>query len=66
MLNRGGLERYGVTPEEIKAIEPTLTGDYFGGFFTPDDATGDIHKFTRGLATVCEKRGVKFCLVQMY
>jgi len=61
LLNRGGLERYGVTPEEIKAIEPTLTGDYFGGFFTPDDATGDIHKFTRGLATVCEKRGVKFC-----
>lgn len=61
LLKRGGLERYAVTPEEIKAIEPTLTGNYFGGFFTPDDATGDIHKFTRGLATVCEKRGVEFC-----
>ncbi|WP_111895478.1 D-amino acid dehydrogenase [Acinetobacter sp. MB5] len=61
LLKKGGLERYAVTPEEIKSIEPTLTGDYFGGFFTPDDATGDIHKFTRGLANVCEKRGVKFC-----
>lgn len=62
LLQKGGLERYAVTPEEMKGIEPTLTGHYFGGFFTPEDATGDIHKFTRGLATVCEKRGVKFCL----
>lgn len=62
LLQKGGLERYAVTPEEMKGIEPTLTGHYFGGFFTPEDATGDIHKFTRGLATVCEKRGVEFCL----
>ena len=62
LLKKGGLERYAVTPEEIKAIEPTLTGDYHAGFFTPDDATGDIHKFTRGLATACEQYGAKFCL----
>lgn len=48
LLREGGLERYAVTPEEIRAIEPTLAGTYHGGFFTPSDATGDIHKFTRG------------------
>lgn len=62
LLQKGGLERHGVTPDEIKAIEPALTGNYYGGFFTPDDATGDIHKFTRGLANACEKYGVQFCL----
>ncbi len=60
LLNEGGLERYAVTPEEIKQIEPTLTGDYYGGYYTPSDATGDIHKFTRGLAKACEKYGVRF------
>ncbi len=60
LLIEGGLERRAVTPEEIKAIEPTIHGDYFGGFFTPSDATGDIHKFTRGLAAACERRGARF------
>jgi len=60
LLVEGGLERYAVTPDEIKQIEPTLTGDYYGGYFTPSDATGDIHKFTRGLARACEKYGVRF------
>ncbi|MPT23827.1 MAG: FAD-dependent oxidoreductase, partial [Starkeya sp.] len=36
---RGGLERREVTPEEIRAIEPTLHGKYYGGFFTPSDST---------------------------
>ncbi len=49
-----------MTPEEIRAIEPTLAGTYHGGFFTPSDATGDIHKFTRGLASACARRGVRF------
>ncbi len=31
LLVEGGLERFAVTPEEIKAIEPTLTGNYYGG-----------------------------------
>ncbi|MGO6748277.1 D-amino acid dehydrogenase [Rhizobium ruizarguesonis] len=60
MLMRGGLDRRPVTSNEIATIEPALVGDFFGGFFTPSDATGDIHKFTRGLADVCVKRGVKF------
>ncbi|WP_234775540.1 D-amino acid dehydrogenase [Paraburkholderia tropica] len=60
MLCEGGLERYAVTPQEIRAIEPTLHGDFYGGYFTPSDSTGDIHKFTRGLAHACERHGVTF------
>jgi D-amino-acid dehydrogenase len=60
LLVAGGLERYAVTPEEMKTIEPSLHQKYFGGYFTPSDSTGDIHKFTRGLANACKKRGVKF------
>ena len=60
LLQEGGLERRPVTPEEIRQIEPTLKGSYYGGFFTPSDSTGDIHKFTRGLAKACERRGVRF------
>jgi D-amino-acid dehydrogenase len=60
MLTEGGLDRRAVTAEEIRAIEPALTGDFHGGFFTPSDATGDIHKFTRGLAKACIRRGVRF------
>ncbi|MGI6247098.1 MAG: D-amino acid dehydrogenase [Pseudochelatococcus sp.] len=60
LLTEGGLDRRAVTPEEMRAIEPALTGDYYGGFFTPSDSTGDIHKFTRGLAEACKRRGVRF------
>ena len=44
----------------MKTIEPTLISQYYGGFFTPDDATGDIHKFTTGLAKASEKYGVHY------
>jgi D-amino-acid dehydrogenase len=40
LLREGGLERYAVTPEEIRGIEPTLAGRYAGGYFTPSDAIG--------------------------
>ena len=60
LLAQGGLERRTVTPEEIRAIDPTLTGDFFGGFYTPSDSTGDIHKFTVGLAAACARLGVNF------
>ena len=58
LLARGGLERRAVTPSEIHSIEPSLRGNYFGGFYTPSDFTGDIHKFTNGLAKTCERLGV--------
>ncbi len=59
LLTEGGLERHAVTPAEMRVIEPTLTGEYYGGFFTPSDSTGDIHKFTRGLADACVRRGAR-------
>jgi D-amino-acid dehydrogenase len=60
LLREGGLERRAVTPDEIRAIEPTLQGRFYGGFYTESDSTGDIHKFTRGLAHACERLGVEF------
>ena len=59
LLQKGGLERHAVTPEEMKSIEPAIQGEFYGGFFTPSDSTGDIHKFTRQLAGVCERRGMR-------
>ncbi|MBN9002167.1 MAG: D-amino acid dehydrogenase, partial [Rhizobiales bacterium] len=60
MLVEGGLDRRAVTTGEIKSIEPTLHGAFHGGFYTPSDSTGDIHKYTAGLARACEKRGATF------
>jgi D-amino-acid dehydrogenase len=62
LLRKGGLDRYAVTPNEIATIEPTLHGRFQGGFYTPSDASGDIHKFTRGLADACTRRGATFIL----
>ena len=58
LLQKGGLERRAVTPSEMKQIEPTLQGDFHGGFFTESDSTGDIHKFTFGLSKALERMGV--------
>lgn len=60
LLQQGGLDRRAVSPDEIRAIEPALQTVCYGGFFTPSDATGDIHKFTRGLADACVRRGATF------
>ncbi|PHV06140.1 D-amino acid dehydrogenase [Janthinobacterium sp. BJB412] len=60
LLALGGLARRTVTPEEMRAIEPTLAGSYYGGHYTESDSSGDIHKFTTGLARAAEKRGVQF------
>ncbi len=62
LLREGGLERYPVTAAELLEIEPTLHGSFHGGFFTPSDSTGDIHKFTTGLAAACERKGGRFQL----
>ncbi len=59
LLAKGGLQRRAVTPQEMRAIEPALEGRFYGGFFTESDSTGDIHKFTVGLAQAAQARGVK-------
>jgi D-amino-acid dehydrogenase len=60
LLLAGGLQRHPVSPSEMKKIEPTLRGSYYGGYFTESDSTGDIHKFTNGLAQAAERHGVEF------
>ena len=59
LLRQGGLDRHAVDAAEIKNIEPALHGDFYGGFYTPSDATGDIHKFTQSLAAACLRRGAR-------
>ncbi len=64
LLAAGGLQRRAVTPDEMRAIEPTLAGQYYGGYFTESDSTGDIHKFTVGLAEAAQRLGVKMLFDQ--
>ena len=61
LLNQGGLYREAVNDARMKIIEPSLSGEFYGGYFTPSDATGDIHKYTRGLADACVRMGARFC-----
>ena len=63
LLAEGGLPRRAVTPTEMKAIEPTLAGTFYGGYFTESDSTGDIHKFTFGMAAAIARMGVN-CLYE--
>lgn len=60
LLAAGGLERQAITPQEIREIEPAIQTDLYAGMYTKSDFTGDIHRYTRGLAKACERRGVAF------
>ncbi len=62
LLAEAGLTRTELTPAEMRATEPALQGEMLGGFWTPCDATGDIHKFTTGLADWLRGQGVTFRL----
>ena len=64
LLAEGGLQRQAVTPEEIQSIEPTLAGPIVGGYYTESDSTGDIHKYSMGLAAWLERQGVRFAYGQ--
>lgn len=59
LLAKGGLNRIALGPEEMRTIEPTLSGNFYGGYFTECDSTGDIHKFTHGLSEAIISLGVK-------
>jgi D-amino-acid dehydrogenase len=59
LLKEGGLERHAVTNAEMHALEPTLAGDYYGGFYTDSDFTGDIHKYSAGLSEAIQRRGAR-------
>ncbi|QJF52524.1 D-amino acid dehydrogenase [Roseobacter ponti] len=57
LLAEGGLERRELKGGELRDVEPALQGDFVGGFLTESDSSGDIHKFTMGLARACARRG---------
>jgi D-amino-acid dehydrogenase len=57
LLAEGGLVRRELAPAEVREVEPALHGDFVGGFLTESDSSGDIHKFTVGLARACARRG---------
>ncbi|WP_432378778.1 D-amino acid dehydrogenase [Duganella sp. P38] len=59
LLARAGVPRRAVTPDEMRAIEPALQGDYYGGHYTESDSSGDIHKFTTGLAQAAQRHGAQ-------
>lgn len=60
LLAKGGLDRKRLTPDEVYAIEPAIKSEVIGGYFTDSDFTGDIHKFTVGLAAAAAEAGVNF------
>nr|WP_148207629.1 D-amino acid dehydrogenase [Paramagnetospirillum magneticum] len=63
VMIRHGLRRLPRTPAECTAIEPALgavQGELAGGIYTPDDESGDAHKFTRELAALAAAKGVEF------
>lgn len=57
LLAEGGLARRELSAAEVREVEPALRGDFLGGFLTESDSSGDIHKFTMGLARACARRG---------
>ena len=62
LLAKGGLVRDELAPSQLRDYEPSLAGEFVGGFWTPSDSTGDIHKFTNGLAEALKARGCRFAL----
>ncbi|MGE5506208.1 MAG: D-amino acid dehydrogenase [Actinomycetota bacterium] len=63
LMNRHGLPRVVQTREGCVGIEPALAavaGQLAGGIHTPDDESGDAHRFTAGLAALAMERGVTF------
>ncbi|WP_435258102.1 D-amino acid dehydrogenase [Thioclava sp. FR2] len=59
LLAEGGLQRRAVSPEEVRQIEPALSGKFHGGYYTESDFTGDIHRYTTGLAKAIEAAGAQ-------
>lgn len=58
LLSKAGLVRRAVSGKELSEIERTLKGVLYGGFYTPSDFSGDVHKFTTGLLLACERLGL--------
>ena len=58
-----GCERRSISTDEVISIEPALASirdKIVGGDYTATDESGDIYKFTTGLAEKAKEAGVKF------
>ncbi|NMM36386.1 MAG: D-amino acid dehydrogenase [Glaciimonas sp.] len=58
-----GCPRDSISADEVVRIEPALSGirdKIVGGDFTANDESGDIFKFTNGLADKAQQAGVEF------
>jgi D-amino-acid dehydrogenase len=63
LMGQHGLFRRVLTPSEAVTLEPALTAvgtRLVGAIHTPDDESGDAHKFTRLLAEHAMKAGIEF------
>jgi D-amino-acid dehydrogenase len=63
LMNRLGCTREVMDAAGCVSIEPALAdvaATLIGGVFSPDDESGDAHKFARGLASLVAVRGVRF------
>ncbi|MDR3517436.1 MAG: D-amino acid dehydrogenase [Azospirillaceae bacterium] len=63
LMTAFGLRRQVKTPDEAVTIEPALNdvrSTLAGAIFTPDDESGDAHKFTQRLAARGAARGIRF------
>ncbi|MBC7907121.1 MAG: D-amino acid dehydrogenase [Rhodospirillaceae bacterium] len=63
LMGRWGLRRLEKSAKDCVAIEPALAASadqLAGGIHTPEDESGDAHKFTTALAVLAEARGVQF------
>ena len=58
-----GCPRNSISADEVVRIEPSLASirdKIVGGDYTDNDESGDVYKFTTGLASKAEEAGVKF------
>jgi D-amino-acid dehydrogenase len=63
LMRRYGCDRRVISADEVVAIEPAFVdrrSDIAGATYTATDESGDAHKFTQGLARVCERMGATF------
>jgi len=63
LMNEAGCRLENLSAGECIALEPALAsmrGRLAGGSYSPDDESGDAHRFTRELAALCSARGVSF------
>ncbi len=63
MMREYGCDRQIISVDRAVEIEPALKhakSKLVGATFTDADESGDAHKFTQNLATLCEKMGVIF------